>query len=127
MRLSRPEAGQLEPLYPYRIGREVEDEHTSRPEAFAGGVGHDVGDPGHHDLAVVDERVRPMASEPITRRNRPVRDSNDAGIVKVDGHSSDERDRHDIAGTRIHVGEHVKYWELRRPIRGCWSGERESE
>ena len=41
--------------------------------------------PGREDLAVLDERVRPMANEPITRRNRPVSDSDGAGTVGVDG------------------------------------------
>jgi hypothetical protein len=108
LRLSRPEAGQLEPVNPHRPGGEIEDEYTSRPEAVAGGVRHDVGDSGHEDLAVIDESVRPMANESITRRNRPVSVSDDAGIVEVDERCSDERDRHDVAGTRIHVGEHVK-------------------
>jgi hypothetical protein len=96
-----------------------------RPEAVAGGVRHDVGESGHEDLAVIDEIVRPMANEPITRRNRPLSASDHAGIVEVDERCSDERDRHGVAGTRIHVGEHVKDWELRRRVRGGWSGERE--
>ena len=97
-----------------------------RPEAVAGGVRHDVGKSGNENLAVIDEIVRPMANEPITRRNRPLSASDDAGIVEVDERCSGERDRHGVAGTRIHVGEHVKDWELRRRIRGCRSGERES-
>ena len=75
----------------------------SPEEAFV----YDVGDSGDEDLAVIDEIVRPMANEPITRRNRPMSDSDDAAVVVVDIHRSDERDRHRVAGTRIHVLEHV--------------------
>jgi hypothetical protein len=81
--LSRPEAGQLEPGKPQRLGREVDDEHTSRPEAIAGGVRHDVGHSEHEDLAVIDGRVRPVANEPIARRDRPFSVNHDAGIVEV--------------------------------------------
>ena len=81
---------------------------------------------GPEDLAVIDEIVRPVANEPITRRNRSLSASDDAPIVEVDVRCSDERDRHRGAGTRIHVGEHVQDRELGRRIRGRRNGERES-
>jgi hypothetical protein len=71
----------------------------------AGGVPHDVGLSEHQDLAVIDKRVRPVANETIARRNRPFAANGEAGTVLMDEKCSDERDRHRVAGTGIHVVE----------------------
>ena len=60
--------------------------------------------------------IRPAANEPITRRNRPFGANNDAGIVEVEERCSDVRERHGLAGARIHL------FEL-RPILGTPSAD----
>src|SRR3990170_6353339 len=100
---SRWEAGEIARNDLDRPGREVNHDHESRPEAIAGGVRQDVGEPEHLDLAVEDIAVRPVADEPgRTRRDRPFARGDDATVVLVNERCSGDRDRMNVAGARIH-------------------------
>jgi hypothetical protein len=50
----------------------------------------------------------------------------EAGIVDVGERCSGDRDRHDVAGTRIHVREYFLERKCGRWVRGRRNGERES-
>jgi len=56
--------------------------------------------PGREDLAVLDERIRPVASEPITGCNRPFRATDDAVTVEVEERCSDVCERHGLPRAR---------------------------
>lgn len=70
---------------------------------LGGERGSPIGESELEDSAVDDERVRPVANEPITCRDRPFGATDLVGTVFVEVRCSDEADRHRLAGARIDV------------------------